>query len=91
MSLLQSIFSLQVSFAKETYNFKEPTNRSYPIIDNIVIRYLSIITSLQWITYDATFLKVSRLRCFSHIHVMEDLVIKYVPEEISFVFQVILK
>ena len=24
---------LQGSFAKETYNFKEPTNRSHPIVD----------------------------------------------------------
>jgi len=32
IDLFRRILSpLQVSFAKETYNFKEPTNRSHPI------------------------------------------------------------
>jgi len=31
MSLLQDIMSLQGTFAKETYNFKEPSTRSHPI------------------------------------------------------------
>jgi len=30
-SLLQNVVSFVVSFTKETYNFKKPTNRSHPI------------------------------------------------------------
>jgi len=35
MAWLQLVGSLKlwVSFAKETYNFREPTNRSHPIVD----------------------------------------------------------
>jgi len=29
---------LEVSFAKETYNFKEPTNRSHPIRHNVYMQ-----------------------------------------------------
>ena len=34
-SLLQNIVSFIGSFTKETYNFKEPTNRSHPIVSSL--------------------------------------------------------
>jgi len=35
---LQSIVSFIGLFAKETYNFKEPTNRSHPILPALQIK-----------------------------------------------------
>jgi len=35
---------LQGSFAKETYNFKEPTTRSHPIARNVAQRYTTTHT-----------------------------------------------
>jgi len=43
---------LQGSFAKETYNFKEPTSRSYPIVPNFALLDINIYAYyIDWYTY----------------------------------------